>query len=155
MSDDLHAISHQERRKLVRLVNTYLAIMETWYFHKNMSYGSLEADADKSGWWFDWDPVIRDCFPEVLVVMSGDRREERRFPAYAVIPRASDWIELPSNPTQLETLARDIEPESSSGDQMMKLIEELRLLTPTLPTERVGEVMKHLNALKRVIQPVA
>jgi len=150
-----HVTTYQERRKLYGLVITYLTVLETWYYHKGLDYGTLEGNADKSGWWFDWEPVTRDCFPEVLVVMSGDRRDERRYPVYAVVPRAGDWIELPSNPEQLAALAKDIEPSSSIGQQMMELLKELRQMSQSLPIERVGEAMKHLNVLQRLIKPIA
>jgi len=150
-----HVYTYQEQRKLYGLVSTYLVVQETWYYHKALDYGTLEENADKTGWWFDWEPVIREASPEVLIVMSGDRREERRFPVYAVVPRVGDWIELSSNPQQLAVLAKDIEPSSSDGQRMMDALNELRRMTHSLPSERVGEVMKHLNAISRIIKPVA
>jgi len=148
-------LSFTEQRKVYRLIQTYLTVQDTWYYHKNLDYGTLEQNADKSGWYFDWEPVVRDCFPEVLVVMSGERREERRFPAYVVVPRVGDWIELPSNPDRLAEVAKDFEPSSRVGEEMMIDLGSLRKMGPSLPPERVGEVMKHLNALERLIKPVA
>lgn len=153
MSTATHSLTYRESRKLHNLIITYLAIQDTWYYHKDLNYDTLEGAADKSGWWFDWEPVVRECWPEVLVVMSGDRREERRFPVYAVVPRIGEWIELFSNPKQLTALAEDVEPQTSLGQQMMELLNELRRMSPSLSTERVGEVMKHLNALQRLIGP--
>jgi hypothetical protein len=118
----LRVITYEERRKLYGLMITYLTVQETWYYHKDLDYGSLVANADKSGWWFDWEPIVRACFPEVLVVMSGERREERRFPVYAVVPRVGEWIELSSNPKQLAALAEDTEPSSSTGQQVLDML---------------------------------
>lgn len=155
MDIDLHTITYNERRKLHRLMCVYQAVQATWYFHKSVSYGSLEADADKSGWYFDWDPIVRECFPEILVVMSGDRREERRFPAYAVAPRSGDWFELQSDPKQVEALLQAVEPTDQHIEQMMLMLAELKLMSHSLPAERTGEAMKHLNALTRLIKPLA
>jgi len=148
-------LNYTERQKVYRLIQTYLAVQDTWYYHKSLSFGSLEEDADKSGWFFDWDAVIRECFPEVLVVMSGERREERRFPAYVVVPRVGEWIELSSDPDLLAETAKDVEPSFRVGESMMEGLRSLRKMGPQLPAERVGEVMKHLNALERLIKPVA
>jgi hypothetical protein len=137
------------------LIQTYLSVQDTWYYHKALSYGSLEADADKSGWYFDWEPVVRECFPEVLVVMSGERREERRFPAYVVVPRVGDWIELPSNPKQLAVVAEEMRPSPRVGEAMMEGLRSLRKMAQSLPAERIDDVMKHINAIQRAIKPVA
>lgn len=153
--DTSRTLSYTERRKVYNLIQTYLTVQDTWYFHKSLSYGSLEQDADKSGWYFDWEPIVRECFPEVLVVMSGERREERRFPAYVVVPRVGEWIELSSNPDQLAETAKDVEPSFRVGETMMDGIKSLRKMSPLLPAERVGEAMKHLNALQRLIKPIA
>lgn len=153
MATATHSLTHRERTKVYGLISTYLSIQETWYYHKALEFETLEGTADKSGWWFDWEPVIRECYPEVLIVMSGDRREERRFPVYVVVPRIGEWIELSSNPKQLAAQAEDVEPQTSHGQQMMDLLVELRQMSSSLPVERVGEVMKNLNALQRLIKP--
>jgi Zn-finger domain-containing protein len=155
MEDTPRVYTFQERRKLNALVSTYRTIQDTWYFHKDLDYDSLEEQVDVPGWWFDWEPVVRECFPEVLVVMSGDRREERRFPVYVVVPRVGDWIELSSNPEQLAALAESLESPSSHGQVMMEVLDELRKMSHSLPSERVGEAMKHLNAFGRIIKPIA
>jgi len=155
VGDTPRTLSFTERRKVYGLIQTYLTVQDTWYYHKSLSFGSLEEDADKSGWYFDWEPVVRECFPEVLVVMSGERREERRFPAYVVMPRIDEWIELSSNPDQLAETAEAIKPSSRVGESMMEGIKSLRKMSTSVPADRVGEVMKHLNALERLIKPVA
>jgi len=146
------ALSLKEKQKLRYLLDCYLALYDSWVHHKSDHSESLEELADEAGWWFDWEPVIRECMPDVLVIMSGDRRSVPRFPSYAAVPRVGEWFEIGSNPPQLEALRLVAVPVD--GDiNTVTVLESLRRDVVNLPADRRGDAMKHYNALRRIITP--
>lgn len=110
----------------------------------------LVSAADTADWYFDWDPVIRQCAPEVLIVMSGSRQSTDRIPTYAVVPRTGLTIKLSTDRGYLEQLSHGAILDAEEFDHILNKLKEM---ISHLPEVRVGEAMKHLNALRRIIKP--
>lgn len=147
-------MTRQESEKLRHLLLTYLLVYDTWKYHDGPGKPeSLIEQADQSGWIFDWEPVLRYCSPELYVVWSADRRDSSRFPSYVVVPGAGEWFELHSDPEQLEWLLSDAVPIGGDAEVVESTLETLRKTSTSLPTERRGEAMKHLNAWWRIVKP--
>jgi hypothetical protein len=155
MHEHPRELSYIERRKLGLLISAYLAVYDSWTFHKSDEPDDFEEAVDKTGWYFDWTPVIRECFPDVLVVMSSSDRRIRQFPVYAVVPGAGEWFEIHSNPKQLEDLRAVAVLPSRDGDGSGNPLDDLGKMISTIPTDRRGEAEKHLRALRRIITPKA
>lgn len=153
MSEHPRDLTHLERRKLGFLVSTYQTVYDCWRYDVMSQSDDFEEAADKAGWHFDWTPVIRECFPDVLVIMDGQDRRKRLFPVYAVIPGAGEWFEIHSNPDQLELLKGVAVLPSRDGDGDGSPLDQLRMMITSLPTDRRGEAEKHLRALRRIIAP--
>jgi len=157
MSLDLEAhsvprlMTPREKIKLRYLLETCLAIYDSLQFHKGADEGEFWLTVDKAGWAFDWDQVIREVSPEVLIIMSGDRRDPSRHPVYAVIPGAGEWFEIDAN-TVVE-LTEDVAPQGRGTNDFDQIVELIRKMIQDGPTDRTGEALKHLNALKRIIRP--
>lgn len=152
MSERRSELTLTEKKKLGFLLDCYVAVYDAWRHHVDDQHDDFESQADKAGWRFDWSAVIRECHPHVLVVMSGEGRNQQHFPTYAVIPGAGEWFELHSNPERLELLRSSAVANAVEGDGPSPL-EELGHMITTLPNERRGEAFKHLNALRRIMKP--
>jgi hypothetical protein len=144
-----------ERRKLGYLVDVYQTVYDCWSFNKTDDAEDFESQADQAEWFYDWTPVIRECFPDVLIVMSGSDRRIRQFPVYAVVPGAGEWFEIHSNPEQLEFIRLAAVPSAGDGGGSGNPLDELRKMISSVPADRRGEAEKHLRALVRIITPRA
>jgi hypothetical protein len=155
VSEHARDLTFTERKKLGYLVSVYQTVYDCWTYSKSQQFDDFESAADEAGWIFDWTPVIRECFPDVLVVMSGSDRRIRQFPVFVVVPGAGEWFEIHSNPEQLEQLRAVAVLPSRDGSGFGNPLEELRKMISSLPTDRRGEAEKHRRALERIITPKA
>jgi len=155
MSEHSRDLSHKERVKLGYLVDVYQTVYDCWTFSKSQQFDDFESAADEAGWFFDRTPVIRECFPEIVIVMSGQDRRIRQFPVFVVIPGAGEWFEIHSNPDQLEQLRSVAVSASRDGSGFGNPLEELRTMIQSVPADRRGEAEKHRRALERIITPKA
>jgi len=148
-------LTHSERAKLGYLIDVFQTVYDCWTFNKSKEFDDIESAADEADWFFDWTPVIRECFPEILIVMSGSDRRIRQFPVYVVVPGAGEWFEFHSNPNQLEQLRSVAVLASRDGSGFGNPLEELRKMIQSVPADRRGEAEKHRRALERIITPKA
>jgi hypothetical protein len=108
----------------------------------------------KEGFWFDWDKLVSQCMPDVGIVLSASRRTaqvEYTYPVYAVIFRTGDWFQL-STDEQMEEVLRLAEVDDRGI--AAEAADVLRQIVLSVPSDRRGEAMKHLEALNRILKPV-
>lgn len=141
--------SHETRVKLIYFLETYLSVSDC-YAHNRRAYDemSMQEQSDQQGWFFDWEAVVRHVSPHLLVVMSSNRRDSQRAPTYVVIPGEGDWIEMSHD--NAVRLVEELTPDATRDVEIGTLLNSLRPAITMLPQERVGEAMKHLNALTRI-----
>jgi hypothetical protein len=144
-------MTEREKVKFRYVLDTCLAIYDALQFHKCSGEEEFWQSVDKAGWAFDWDQVVRTVSPEILIVMSGDRRDPSRHPVYLVVPGAGEWFEIDAH--TVEELLRDVVPFDRGVTDFDQSVELIRKMIQDGPTDRTGEAMKHLNALKRIIRP--
>lgn len=146
------ALTSREKDKLRLIVNARMTIDDVFKYHDD--------DADqfnqpaKEGFWFDWDKLVSQCMPDVGIVLSASRRTaqvEYTYPVYAVIFRTGDWFQL-STDEQMEEVLRLAEVDDRGI--AAEAADVLRQIVLSVPSDRRGEAMKHLEALNRILKPV-
>jgi hypothetical protein len=146
------ALTPRERDKLRLIVNARQTVDDVFQYY---THGDDQFDRPElEGFWFDWDKLVSQCMPDVGVVLSASRRTaqvEYVYPVFAVIFRTGDWFQL-STDEQMKSVLRHAEVDDRGI--AAEAVDTLRQIILTVPSDRRGEAMKHLEALQRIIKPV-
>lgn len=141
-----------EEQKLKWLLGAIQAVYDSKKAWKREQHDTFLDVHKLSGWTLEWDQIIRYIFPEIILVMSDDRRAVDRHPVYACFPRTGDWITLPTDTETDLDIQQDGNPSLSEMHERASMM--LKSVILELPETRRGEAMKHLRALQRIIGPV-
>lgn len=148
---DDYVVHRSEYYKLRKLFDT-IHLVDSAYrdFKEGFNMEALEQGI-KVEFAFDWRNVVRQCAPEVLVVLAEDPTREsfQQFPLYAVLPVSGQFILL------TEWAPLSIEDDDDTPEVEVDVLGALnRLLTyaRTLDGGKRENAMKMLSTLQRVLK---
>jgi len=143
--------TEDEEQKLKWLQGAIQAVYDSKKAWKHEQEQEILEVHKLSGWTLEWDQIIRFVFPEIVLIMSDDRRALDRHPVFACFPRTGDWVTLPTETEADLDKQQDGNPTLAERHERASL--SLKAVILELPEARRGEAMKHLRALERIIRP--
>lgn len=141
-----------ERQKFEWLLGAIHAVYDSKQAWKTEQSAEILNVHNLSGWTLEWDQISRFVFPEIVLVMSDDRRALDRHPVYACFPRTGDWVTLPTSAVTDLDKQQDGNPTLSERFERASMM--LKSVILELPEARRGEALKYLRAAERIIRPV-
>jgi len=145
------AFNERERRKLTLLINARATMQDLWDWYRSESDSQFDPERSHEGFWFDWDKISSQLMPEIGMVMSASRRTaqvEYTYPVYAVVFRTGDWFAIATN-DQVESIRHLAVVDDGDVVETLNALQQM-ILSST--PDRMGEAMKHLNALRRILK---
>lgn len=150
VGDDL-VVHRSEYSKLRRLYDTiYLVDAAYRDFKEGFHMEALEQGV-KVEFKFDWYSVVRQCAPEVLVVLAEDPTREtfQQFPLYAVLPVSGQFILL----TEWAPLTIEDDDDTDSVEVDVRgTLNRLLTYASSLDGGKRENAMKMISTLQRILK---
>lgn len=149
-ADGDYIVHRNEYSKLRRLYDTIHLVDQAYRDFKEGFHMEALEQGVKVEFTFDWRNVVRQCAPDVLVILAEDPTREtfQQFPLYAVLPSSGQFILL----TEWAPLSIEDDDDATAEVDVSGALNRLLTYASSLDGGKRENAMKMISTLQRILK---